>query len=89
MPVLMCPRKKLWTGTYSTRDQVQPAPSSHVQNKVPFWILKEFAVTKLLEDKKKKKGKKKENKTKNINKKSSIFDTISFSQYILAHWVSG
>ena len=46
MPVLMCPRKKLWTKTYSTRDQVPTCPVfTRAKIKSRFGILKNFSVT--------------------------------------------
>ena len=38
-------KKKLWTRTYSTRDQVPVCPVFTRENKIPFWDFKEFAVT--------------------------------------------
>ena len=43
MPVLICPRKKIWTRSYSTRDQVPVCPVfTRAKIKSRFGILKNF-----------------------------------------------
>ena len=46
MPVLICPREKLWTRTYYVGDQVPICPVfTRAKIKVPFWDFSQFAVT--------------------------------------------